>query len=252
MDIDALIAEVREAKKYRGIDEATIARICREEAAKHARPEDAAKAAKRKLHQIAGAFLGGAARWLEAPAEELLRAHASTRERIAFAEAFYADIESCAGVPGRVLDLACGLHPLQYLGCRAAGGLPMPAYAAYDIHREALEIVRRFFVSFGIDGLARPLDLLCDMPDTEADLAFLLKIAPLLERQCAGSFERVLAGVRARFVAVSFPTRSLGGARFGMATQYRRFFSECLARGGHRLLLEKAYPNELLFVVKKA
>jgi 16S rRNA (guanine(1405)-N(7))-methyltransferase len=249
MDIDGLIREVRAARKYRCIDDAAVARICREEAAKHAGQKEAAKAAKRRLHQISGAFLGGA---LDAAGEEaLLRAHASTRERLGFYGEFFADIDACAGAPGSLLDLACGINPLLYLRYRAERGLPMPRYAAYDIRLDALDAVRRGFARYGVRGFAEPLDLLGGAPGETGDIALMLKIVPLLERQRAGRYERVIDQARARFVAVSFPTRSLGGRGLGMAAQYRRLFAGYLARAGHRLALEKEYANELLFVLDK-
>ncbi len=250
-----LIAAVQGAKKYRQIDAAIIERICREELPKHAKGKDALKAVKRKLHQATGAYSGalvpGAAQTADDSFDALLRTHASTRERLGFYEAMFADVDAVIGAPGSVLDLACGLNPLLYARYRQRQGMPLPRYAAYDIRRDTVEIVRRFFEEQGISGIAEPSDLLCGVPGERAELALLLKIVPLLERQQKGGFERVIAEIRAPRVAVSFPTRTLGGGRAGMGAQYRRFFEAYLARAEHRLLLEKEYPNELLFVFEK-
>jgi 16S rRNA (guanine(1405)-N(7))-methyltransferase len=252
MDIETLIRRVSSSKKYRHVEESTVVRICREEAAKHPRPKEAEKAAKNRLHQISGAFAMGGDGADAAPMEALLKAHASTRERLGFYDAFFADIGACTGPVNSVMDLACGINPLLFLRHRRNRGLPMPRYAAYDVDLTALRAVHRFFAQEGVEGVAAPLDLMEAVPQQSADVAFLFKIAPLLERQRAGRFAQVLAQLPAPYAAVSFPTRSLGGGSVGRAAQHRRFFEGCLAALDARLLLEKEYPNELLFVVGKA
>jgi 16S rRNA (guanine(1405)-N(7))-methyltransferase len=84
-----------------------------------------------------------------------------------------------------------------------------------------------------------------------ADLAFLLKSAPCLEQQAPGSARRLLERLNARWLVVSYPTRSLGGAGKGMLATYRsqfRVLIEGLADSVHELL----FPGELVYVVRRA
>ncbi|MCL2544513.1 MAG: hypothetical protein FWE77_01195 [Clostridia bacterium] len=252
--IQALIAEVSGAKGYRHIGVAIVERVCREEASKRAKPKEAVKAAKRRLHQMTGAYSQGQAALSFAPDEmaALCAAHASTKERLPFAGELFADIRQRTGGMERVADLACGVNPVLYVAECLRAGLPLPRfYAACDIRRDVLEQVRACFDHFAIEGTAGVCDLLTECPDADADVVLLFKIVPLLERQQKGRFERVIAQARSPFVAVTFPTRSLGGKNVGMAAQYRRFFAAYLQRSGHRLAFQKEYPSELLFLLEK-
>ncbi len=264
----ALIAEVSGAKNYRHIDAATVERVCREEAGKHPKQKEAAKAAKRRLHQMTGAYAapereresGLAAALLATTDREsvlsvldaMARAHASTSERLPFAGELYADIRAQVGRITSVLDLACGINPALYLADCLRAGIELPQrYAAYDIRRDVLEQAAACFERFGIEGIADPCDLLSECPEVQADVTLLFKVVPLLAHQRKGRFEQVIAQTRSRFVAVTFPTRSLSGRSVGMAGQYRRMFGEYLTRTDYALALEKEYPSELLFLVEK-
>ncbi|MCL2812249.1 MAG: hypothetical protein FWD25_10255 [Clostridia bacterium] len=252
--IQALITEVSGAKRYRHIDAAIVEQVCREEAQKRNKPKEAAKAAKRRLHQMTGAYCDKHIALSFAPDEmaALCAAHASTKERLPFAGEMFADIRQQVGGMERVADLACGVNPVLYVAECLRANLPLPRfYAAYDIRHDVLEQVRACFDHFGMDGTTGVCDLLTDCPDVAADVTLLFKIVPLLERQQKGRFEQVIAQANSPFVAVTFPTRSLGGKNVGMAPQYRRFFAAYLQRAGHRLVFEKEYPNELLFLIEK-
>ena len=253
-NVQALIAEVSNAKHYRHIDRAIVEQVCREEAQKRAKTKEIVKAAKRRLHQMTGAYCDQHTPLSFAPEEmaALCAAHASTKERLPFAGELFSDIRERTGGMERVADLACGINPVLYVAECLRAGWPLPRfYAAYDIRHDVLQQVRACFDHFGIEGTAQVCDLLTECPDATADATLLFKIVPLLERQQKGRFERVIAQAPSRFVAVTFPTRSLGGRNVGMAVQYRRFFAAYLQRSGHRLVFEKEYPNELLFLMEK-
>jgi hypothetical protein len=93
-------------------------------------------------------------------------------------------------------------------------------------------------------------DILCQPPDDPADVAFLLKTLPCLERQEKGSSRRLLEALRARHVVVSFPVASLGGRGKGMRENYERGFAE-MAKDGPWQIERLTFPTELVFVVKK-
>jgi len=176
-----------------------------------------------------------------------LACHASTRERLPILDRFYAEIFAITGRPGRVLDLACGLHPL---GLPWMGLAPDATYTAYDIDARSIAFLNRFFAGAAINSRAILQDILCQPPDEPADVAFLLKTLPCLERQERGASGRLLGTLRARHVVVSFPVASLGGRGKGMRENYERDFTQ-MAKGAPWQIERLEFPTELVFVVKK-
>lgn len=261
-DLDELTAAVLGAAKYRAVCADTVRRIGERELAKGRGLKEAIKATKSRLHQVFGAFgpppdyerllrelesayASGSQDAIRSACRAALASHASTRERLPILGRFYAEVFAVTGKPTRVLDLACGLHPLGLPWM----GLPSDAvYTAFDIDGRAVEFLNRYFAIAGIAGRAVHADILCRTPDEPADVAFLLKTLPGLERQEKGAAHRVLAALEARHIVVSFPAASLGGREKGMRGNYERAFLEmtvCKPWRVERL----AFPTELVFVV---
>ena len=57
-------------------------------------------------------------------------------------------------------------------------------------------------------------------------------------------------GCRARYLAVSFPAKSLGGRSKGMVENYSARFEELIAGRGWQVLGELEFSTELVFVVE--
>jgi len=265
---DAVCREVaeglRQSRKYRWTCDATLLRVAEWAAGRHRSPKEALKAAKRKLHQIYGAYvvpgdLGRIERLIDAippePSGDALRAacrdilacHASTRERLPILDEAYAMLAELPGPVDSVLDLACGLNPfaLPWMGLA-----PDCAYQAWDIDSRLVGAVNRFLGRLGRAPSAECRDVLVDPPDRPADVALLLKTAPCLERQEKGSVLSLLRRLRTRHVVVSFPLRSLGGRDKGMAGNYGRFMDRvigelCVAAERHDLRTEVFYVLRL-------
>ena len=247
------------SKKYRDVCPDTVRRVWDECSAKHKKPKDADKAAREALHGITGAFLTPAEarecawamqQWhaggrTDAQLENILNKHASTRERLPLADmdALYARIFGITGRPARVLDLACGINPI-YL---AARGITV---TGADISGEAVRLINAFGETYGQPCGAVCADLLCGVPSERYDLALLFKVLPLLERQRKGAAGEVLARVDAAFIAVSFPTRTLGGRTVGMAGHYSEWMEAHLPAG---LAVAGRFetPNELFYILER-
>src|SRR6188508_2838709 len=145
-----IVERVLSSRRYRGVDAALVERLAAEELPRSRGADDAVKRVKRRLHQAIGAFGGSttsrndiAEVWhgdmadpkFRAACLSAMRAHASTRERIANLDRFYAAIWDGTGVPGSILDLGCGLAPLSLPWM----GLDRGArYVAVDVDRGAL------------------------------------------------------------------------------------------------------------------
>jgi 16S rRNA (guanine(1405)-N(7))-methyltransferase len=244
------------APKYRNISPETLDRVASWASVRYRSDKEILKAAKRKLHQVYAAYLTSkaAARLGELVASQqeprdtcrqAMSYHASTTERLPILEELYGRIFAVTGVPQRVLDLACGLHPfgLPWMG------LPEDAtYQAMDIDCELMALLGGFFpnqlVSECRDILVRP-------PEEPADLAFLLKAVPCLEQQERGASLRLLRALRVGHAVVSFPVHSLGGRSKGMEEHYAAMAEDLIAKLGSDFVALR-YPSEIFYVVELA
>jgi 16S rRNA (guanine(1405)-N(7))-methyltransferase len=267
--IDAVLAKVAQSRRYRWVAHEVVARLAAEEIP-HARTiADAEKRTKRRLHQIFGAYTGRPdyTRLLldistaHAQGDDALRAacraamaqHASTRERLAILDEFYAGIFAITGVPTTLLDIACGLNPLAAPWM----GLPDDArYVACDIDSGMVAFVGGVLDVLGHAqaGDARICDVIATPPVERCDVALLLKSIPCLDQQDPAATERLLRAelMHAGHVVVSFPTQSLGGRGKGMASTYRARFGALLDILHPRPAVagEIEFPGELVFVLE--
>jgi 16S rRNA (guanine(1405)-N(7))-methyltransferase len=259
-----IAAELRQSAKYRDLCDQTIDRIAADAARRHARPAEAVKAAKRKLHQIFAAYssqpslrhlLGDVERLpmraedpvaFDAGAEQLLSQHASTAERLAAKGKPYSDLWAITGVPATVLDLACGYHPfaLPWMGLP-----PTTQYHAFDIDKRLVAAVGMFLQKAGQPGSAACGDLLVEVPQIPADVALLFKTLPVLEQQEKGIAAKILRTIPARHVIISFPLRTLGGREVGMAQHYEKWMDEIIDTKGPNLASMKLRVSDELFYI---
>lgn len=259
---DPMLEKLLHSKKYQGVCPDTVRRVYAECRHKYKKPKDAEKAAREALHGITGAFLSReeAARctadlqiWAAqgrdgALLESVLKHHASTRERLPLArtDAMYGRIFEVAGQPRTVLDLACGLNPL-YLGAR---GIPV---TGVDISGEAVSVLNAAADSWNLPIRAICGDLLCEnaLPASRFHTALLFKILPLLERQRAGSATAVMSALDAEYLAVSFPTRTLGGRNVGMEAHYSDWMEAHLPEN-RTVAARFVEDNELFYILKES
>ena len=263
---EPIVDRVLRSARYRDVDRAMLDRLAAEELPKARTVDDAVKRVKRRLHQAVGAYRGARATdvlaavrttWdgdftdqvFRAACAEALRTHASTAERLPHLERFYAPIWTLTGgPPQRLLDLGCGLGPLALPWM----GLPRTAtYHAADVDRRSLEVAGEFLELVGQPHALHAGDLVAESPPTvHADVALLLKLVPLLDRQDSSAATRVLRALDARYAVITFPSRSLGGGGHrGMAATYRRRLDDLVAETGVSEVREASVPNELLFVL---
>ena len=244
LDAASLAADLRLSRKYRDLCTETLARVSRWAVSRGRSRSEAAERARRKLHQVYGAYLSqwnpaGAERLLAALApgaseatlretcRRILRMHTSTRERLGLMDQVYEAIFRRTGRPRRVLDLGCGLHPF------AIPWMNLPAdtqYACWEIDERIVGLLNRFLPLTGREPLACAHDLLATDPDQEADLVFLLKTLPCLEQQEKGCGEGILRKLRTPIVVMSFPAYSIGGREKGMRSTYAQWGADLCIR----------------------
>lgn len=273
-----LVTAVTKSPKYRAIAPDLIRRMGAAELAKRRSFKEAVKGTKNKLHQVGGAYWDTAvdypkalARLQNAEDEEtrrqicrdLMRLHASTRERLPILDEFYAT--TLAGLPPirSVVDVACGLNPL------AIPWMPLAAdvvYHAYDIYGDMLVFLQGYFGLVGVNGETGAVsgrthhqDILSQPPAEPADLALILKALPCLEQAESGAAARLLGSIQARHLLISYPAQSLGGRGKGMVENYEAQFWGLVngeRRGSHGAASDRdwhitrfEFATELAFLV---
>jgi 16S rRNA (guanine(1405)-N(7))-methyltransferase len=261
--LDTLVDKVAASAGYRGMARELIASVGARELKKRRSLKEAVKSAKSKLHQVAGAYYPQQdyARWLaqlrEASAQgheqlraacrEIMRHHASTRERLPILDDFYARTLGDLPLPHRVLDLGCGLNPL------AIPWMPLTAdaeYRAYDVYPDLAAFLTACLPLLDVRSATGVADLTAAVPTEPADVALLLKLLPPRERLDPIAPGRLLDALNAEYLLVSYPVHSLGGRRKGMVATYDAQMSRLLAGKGWPVERFE-FATELAFRIRK-
>jgi 16S rRNA (guanine(1405)-N(7))-methyltransferase len=246
--IEPIVDRVLRSARYRDVDARSSIgsppRSCRSPGT----PMTPSKRVKRRLHQAVGAYRGArradplaavrgawAATWrTPRSAPPAWRSCAATRPRTSASRTstdFFASIWGLTdGPPRTLLDLGCGLGPL------AVPWMALPrasTYHACDVDRRSLQVAGEFLELVGQPHEAHARDVVADgPPPVRTDVVLMLKLVPLLDRQDPAAAARMLRAVETRHAVVSFPARSLGGGRRGMAATYRGRLGDLVAELG--------------------
>ncbi|HJP72219.1 MAG TPA: methyltransferase domain-containing protein [Candidatus Limnocylindria bacterium] len=258
-----IVERVQRSSRYRDVDPNLLERLAAEELPRARSADDAVKRVKRRLHQAVGAFRGqrrddtleGVRQaWsgdltsaaFRAACAEVMRSHASTRERLPHLHTLYMRIWEATGIPATLLDVGCGLGPLALPWM----GIGEAAYIATDVDQRPLETAQAFLELVGQPHAVRPMDVVASLPDDAADVALLLKLVPTLDRQDPGAAARLLRGLDVHHAVVSFPARSLGGRGKGMVQTYRDRLRRLVDETGRvSEVTEASVSSELVFVL---
>jgi len=146
-----------------------------------------------------------------------------------------------------LLDLACGLNPLALPWMPLAADAP---YYACDIYSGQMEFLNRFLAHLGRPGRTELCDLTTELPAQPVQVALLLKTIPCLEQVDKSIGTRLLEGIPAEHLLVSFPVASLGGRGKGMLENYEAHFIQLTAGRGW-LIQRFEFSSELAFLVSR-
>ncbi len=256
--LDQLVAAVRQSAKYSRVCKDVIRRIGEAELKKRHKLKDAVKATKNKLHQVGGAYLDGKMfydAWLGRLSagldreflREIMRSHASTRERVPILDDFYATVMADLAPVNSVIDMACGLNPLAIPWMPLADNA---IYTAYDMYEDMVAFAGTFMALAGVNGRAESQDMIQFVPPEHAQVALILKTIPCLEQVDKTAGARLLEKVNAEHMIVSFPVQSLGGHDVGMAKYYESRLMELIA-GKNWPVKRFEFETELAFLITK-
>lgn len=263
--LEALVAEIQSSPKYRAIHPGLVRRIAAQELSKGRKAKETVKAVRNKLHQIGGAYQETPIDYakliseleplsnrlddpgLQAFCRKAMRLHASTRERLPILEQIFARALAPFAPLRSLLDLACGLNPLALPWMPLAADAP---YYACDIYSDQIDFLNRFLAHVGQPGRAGLCDLTAELPAQPVQVALLLKTIPCLEQIDRSIAPRLLEGIPAEHLLVSFPAHSLGGRGKGMVENYEAHFMELVA-GRAWKIRRYEFGSELAFVASR-
>jgi 16S rRNA (guanine(1405)-N(7))-methyltransferase len=257
-----VVAELLRSRKCGHLCSDTLSRVARWAAERHPSLREATKAAKRKLHQVYGAYFdqfdirrmeraagslppAGDDAALRVVCREVLSCHASTAERLVFLDELCPALFALIGPPASIADLACGLNPFALPWMSLPPDTP---YYACDIDGRVVTAIETFLACYGRPLTVECRDILVSPPAQQVDVVLLLKTAPCLEQQEKGATLRVLRALNARHVVLSFPTRSLGGKSKGMREHYEATASR-LAESLGVAMRRTHFPTETFYVL---
>ena len=275
-DISDLAAQIKKTKKYRRIYTPLLERVCAEESAKYAKskPKDKIKAVKSRLHAVYGAFCGEncvkSAETLVFNAKnktdinnmtemielsgKLMGLSVSTSERLGFIREFYGFIFNF--IPARdiksVLDAGCGFNPfaLPFMS-EAAPDLNISAYHALDIDEGLAAVINDYFSLLGLPKYAGCIDIIAETPPQKTDAAFLFKIIPTVETCKKGRGFGIINNINAKYIILSFPTKTLCGKTKNMAENYADFFEKNINRDKFKIIAKSVFKNELVYIISR-
>jgi hypothetical protein len=180
--------------------------------------------------------------------QELLNTHSSTKERLKLYPTLYKRIFKITGEPKGILDLGCGINPLSfhYMNLKKVN------YFAYDLSKEEIQLINKFFKEKKIEGRANVLNLLevnkiKKLP--EADLAFLFKMTDVLDKgKGHKTSEEIIKAIPSKNIVVSFPTLTISGKPMNHP---RRGWMEMMCKRLNYSFKVLSFENEIFYVIKK-
>lgn len=263
-ETERMISDLLSIKKYRDLNlpRETIKDLINLSVSNLCNVRDVEKQVRQKLHNIIAPYLedldyaavndqvqGISSEDLSALkvfCRGILVRHASTRERIPIMEDFYKQIFQMTGIPGSILDLACGLNPF------AIPWMSLPlftTYQAYDLHQPRIDLLNQFFTRLNRPFRAEKQDVLVNPPIDQADIAFFFKEAHRFEQRQHGCNRKFWQSLNVNFLIVSLPTANMKGSHSFI--------------NGHRILVEQTlkglpwnvheilFDSEILFCIDK-
>ena len=262
--LNDLVDTVRASRKYAQLSKSLIEKTAVQELGKQKDLKTTTKAVRTRLHRLAGAFLQDKidyAHWLDKfrviseqdyqkhadLCLQMMRAHASTKERLPFLEHFFTTtLKSIAPIQS-VLDLACGLNSL------AIPFMPLSSdviYEACDVVKPMISFLQDWFTLRKINGTAYVLDLLEEIPHHKSHVTFILKTLPILDQVEPSFSSQLLDNITSEHILISYPSRSLGGRSKGMEQTYTEHFNQLVSSRNFQIQ-RFDFSNEIAFLLSR-
>jgi 16S rRNA (guanine(1405)-N(7))-methyltransferase len=175
---------------------------------------------------------------------KVLELHKSSKERLPFYEEIYSKIFSITGKTETILDLACGYNPVSYPFMKHN-----VSFIAIDMSKQDMEFLEEYFNSSEIKGVGIPLDLtkeesLEKISHMKADVCFLFKALDSIETRKRNFSKELIDKISAKWLVISFPTKSLGGNK-EIKTTKRKWIEK-----NYKINETFEIPNEIFYIIK--
>ncbi len=180
---------------------------------------------------------------------EILKLHKSTHERLRYYEEIYSEIFTHIQTPKRILDIGAGFNAFSYFFLQEYAS---PEYFSCDINEFDIDLVNYFFKRAGINGSGFFCDILSDfnkLKSFDADLIFLFKVLDSVESKQKGFSQKLLSGLSAKSIVVSFPLVSLS-SKSKINKNKRNWFYKLIDSLRFEYY-EFSVKNELFFVLNR-
>lgn len=252
--------EIREniqGSRYSVVNEDIVISLIDKESQKYKKKKDVEKSVRAKLHAWVTMFYENYNQFLKNIEEvnidddflnEILKTHISTKERFAFLQEFFCDISAQVGDVEKIIDLGAGFNPIAYYLYSKNKNIE---YLAYDVEKRGIELLNACFTKLKIAYKAQEKDVALNNDFEECDVVFMFKLLPLLEQQKKGSSVELVKKLKTKKLCITYPTRTLSGKNVGMYAKYKKDIEILMAECNLKMLFEKEYKNELLFILEK-
>ncbi len=171
--------------------------------------------------------------------KELLKTHASTKERLDNYEILRKIISRIN--PASILDLGCGLNPMAIASANIK-------YYAYDIKEEELKLIDSFFKMKNISGKTFFKDITQESKFPKADLCLILKTLDVLEKQKKNASKELIKKINCKTIVSSFSTKTLSGKPMNSP---RRIWFESILKELNLSFEATKTNNEIFYVIDK-
>lgn len=252
-------------KKYQRIDPDLIKKLSNQYATRYPSYKLALKATKTKLHQVGTIYQNNAMPYVDwyaqleqahqagnekefrAISKTIMQQHVSTQERLPIHQEFYETIFAHLSEVHQIIDVACGLNPLNLPWMPISSPI---TYYASDIFGDMLRFLNQVFRLREIQGHATLCDLSQNVPAQTADVAFILKTIPCLEQLDRSIGKNLLETIQAKQLVISYPTKSISKKEKGMRDFYAAQFDTLVTNKAWQIT-RLDFENELVFIVDK-
>jgi 16S rRNA (guanine(1405)-N(7))-methyltransferase len=184
--------------------------------------------------------------------DELLVMHSSTAERFEHYAAFYEELFRITLIPGTILDVACGIHPLSYPFKKrdpseyVAIDKDELCIRAVNAFAQLREIVHLRGIQSSIEEIEWQDIATRDMG--RFDLAFMLKIIPVIKRR-DDTLLRRLAEVPAQRILITANAEALT-KRVRVSRREDRALRSFIEMSGRKIVSEFRIPNEFGYLIE--
>jgi 16S rRNA (guanine(1405)-N(7))-methyltransferase len=257
LDNQKITSSILYSKKFRNLDSKLIADLV-EDYSKKYKPKDVEKEVRNKLHQIWGTYFASIPDYKKLAqkvtngqimTKDLLRIHVSTSERVDFIEDFYNQIFKDIKEIKSVLDIGCGFNPLSVEYMKLANGVQ---YMCLDIDSSELDFLKEVLSSNRNIVFEFLQTSILDYEIKNVDVIFMLKLLQNIEQQKKNKGIEVFIDAmnKAKYVVVSFPTKSVTGKSKGMENSYSTWFEKVLSENSIKSSMLN-FKNEIVYICQK-